>query len=345
MIPHSRPSLGPEEEEAACRVIRSGMLAQGREVAAFEEDLGKLLNADFVVALSSGSAALHLTLLALGIQSGDGVIMPAYVCTALLHAAAHVQAQPLLADITPQTLNIAPESVQRLLDQNARAILVPHMFGQSADLDALSQLGLPIVEDCAMALGATRHQKYLGTLGEIGIFSFYATKVLCAGEGGAIATSNAALADRVRDLREYDGRKDARPRFNYKMTDLQAAIARVQLQKLKGFVQKRRKMGQQYDLVLKHTSAQIPEFSEGSFPFRYVIRHEKGAHTLVNEFEARGVAARQPVFYPLHKCLNQPPTHLSQTELVYQEALSLPLYPALTESETHHILQVAQDLL
>ncbi len=345
MIPHSRPCLGVEEEEAACRVIRSGHLAQGPEVAALERELAARLGVDHVVAVSSGSAALHLALLALGIGPGDAVAMPTYVCAALLHAVQHVGADPLLVDIDPETLNIAPGDLAERLTPRTCAVLVPHMFGRAADLHALLALGVPIVEDCAMSLGAQIGGKTLGSLGRLAIFSFYATKVLGAGEGGAVAAATPELAERVRDLRDYDGRTDATPRFNYKLTDLQAAIARAQLRKLDPFIARRRQLGARYTQELAGTGALLPCFAPGDYPFRYVIRHPAGAPDLIPRFEANGVAARRPVFSPIHRCLDQPDRGYPNATAAFHQALSLPLYPALSETEVNRILQTAREVL
>ena len=345
MIPHSRPSLGPEEESAACRVIRSGHLAQGQEVAALESELSNVLGVAHVVAVSSGSAALHLALLALGVGHGDAIAMPTYVCAALLNAAHHVGARPVLADTHPETCNIAPDDLSRRLTPSVRAVMVPHMFGCAADLPALMAFGIPVVEDCAMALGAEQNGQKLGSIGRISTFSFYATKVLCAGEGGAAATADPDLADRLRDLRDYDGRHDGRPRFNYKLTDLQAAVARTQLRKLEAFVARRRQLGIQYARELASTGTGLPCFASGDYPFRYVVRHNKDAAGLIPRFEQAGVAARQPVFYPLHRCLGLADGDFPNATRVFQEALSLPLYPSLSDDEVHAILQTAREIL
>ena len=345
MIPHSRPALGPEEEAAACRVVRSGYLAQGSEVAALEAELGATLGVEHVVAVSSGSAALHLSLLALGIQPADRVAMPSYVCSALLHAVQHIKARPLLVDIDPDTLNIAPDDLARHRNLEIRAAFVPHMFGKAADLQSLLDLDIPIIEDCAMSLGAIYKGRKLGSLGRLSIFSFYATKVLCAGEGGAVATSSPEMAAQVRDLRDYDGRTDAQPRYNYKLTDLQAAIARVQLQKLHTLIARRRELGARYDRELSRTGAHLPGFEPGDYPFRYVVLHPDGAADLIPRFEAAGVAARRPVFCPIHRCLNLSDSDFPHTSDAYRRALSLPLYPDLSEPEVARVLQTAREVL
>ena len=344
-IPHSRPSLGLDEEKAACRVLRSGMLAQGTEVAALESELAKYLGVAHVIAVNSGSAALHLSLLALNIGSKDEVLLPSYVCTALLHAIRHVGATPVLVDIVPDTLQICPDDAANKKTEHTRAILVPHMFGKAADLSALISLDLPVIEDCALALGASQKGYKLGSKGKLAAFSFYATKVICGGEGGALATSDDNLADCLRDLRDYDGRHDDKTRFNYKLTDLQAAIVRVQLSKLPAFINRRKELGERYANTLASTGAQLPNFAPGEFPFRYIVRTLREASTVISAFETRGVAVRAPVFRPLHRVLNLPDESFTNTASAHNHAVSIPLYPALTQAETDRILIVAREVL
>ena len=174
-IPHSRPTLGAGEIRAATAVIESGHIAEGEAAKDFENEFARRLGVGYAVATSSGTAALHLSLLAMGIGVGDEVIMPGYVCTALLNAVSYVGASPVLADINPQTYNIDPDDVKNRLTERTRAIVVPHLFGLPADMESLLALNVPIIEDCAQAVGGFYNGSPLGTLGDVGIFSFYAS--------------------------------------------------------------------------------------------------------------------------------------------------------------------------
>ena len=345
MIPHSRPLMGPEEEEAAVRVVRSGQLAQGAEVAGFEDELRRFLRARHVVAVSSGTAALHLSLLSLGIGDGDGVALPSYVCAAVLQAIRYTGASPQLVDINSADLNISVTDLQTRTDPSTKAVIAPHMFGRSADLKGLLSNGLPVIEDCAMALGGVSGARHLGTMGALGVLSFYATKVIGGGEGGAVVTNDRSLAERVRDLRDYDGRGDAVVRYNYKMTDLQAAIGRAQLRKLPAFVERRRELGLRYGQELAGAQAELPEFGDGGYPFRYVIRHRAEAGELVRRFESNGIAARRPVFAPIHRCLGLPDVGFPATAEAHARCVSLPLHPSLSDAEVNAVLSVARELL
>jgi len=303
--------------------------------------LAKYLNVKHVVAVHSGSAALHLALLSLNLPSKTNVLLPSYVCTALLNAIRLIGATPILGDIDPHTFQLTPP----IQNKDIGAILAPHMFGHTVDITSLQHLGVPIIEDCALALGASYKGLPVGSLGQLSVFSFYATKVICGGEGGAIATQSDTLATYLRDLRDYDGRQDNKLRYNYKLTDLQAAIILAQLNKLNTFITKRRTLGQHYTDILSTTSAQLPIFKTGEFPFRYVIQHPKPASDLIAAFESRGVSVRKPVFYPLHNIVGENDSFYPHTTHAYQHAVSIPLYPDLSETETDHILQVAREVL
>ncbi len=204
--------MGEAEAEAAARVVRSGQVAQGREVEAFEREVADFTGRRYGVAVSSGTAALHLGLLALGIGEGQRVAVPSYVCTALLHATWAVGAVPVPCDIDAQTRNMAPAALAQL--ESVDVAIVPHMFGLPADMDAFDKLGIPYIEDCAMSIGATRAGRPLGSNGALSICSFYATKMLGVGEGGMVLTDERHLADAVRQRREYDGVPARRVHFN-----------------------------------------------------------------------------------------------------------------------------------
>jgi len=239
MIPHSRPTVSAEDAERVARVVRSGRLAQGAEVEAFERELATRLGVAAVAAVSSGSAALELALRALDVGPGDEVVVPTYACDALHHAVTRCGAAPVLADADPETFGPSAKDVAHRLTRRARAVVIVHPFGLALDLDAFLALGVPVVEDCAQAIGARVAGRAVGSRGALAIGSFYATKLITSGEGGAVAGPAERLA-RVRDARDYDEREDLIPRFNFKLTDIQAALGRSQLGRLDTFVARRR---------------------------------------------------------------------------------------------------------
>ena len=164
IIPHSRPTLGQAEIEPVVGVIASSQIAQGQVVHEFERTFAQKMNAKYAVSTNSGTAALHLVLLAMGIGEQDEVVIPSYVCTALLNAVKYVGATPVLAEIDPENYNLDPDDVKRRLTKRTKAVIVPHLFGLAADMEGLLALNVPIIEDCAQAIGSTYRQKYVGHL-------------------------------------------------------------------------------------------------------------------------------------------------------------------------------------
>jgi perosamine synthetase len=171
-IPHSRPTLGEEEARAAAEAVASGYVAEGRRVSGFEKAFCGFLRVPHAVAAPSGTAALHLTLSAMGVGPGDEVVMPSFVCSALLNAVNYTGAAAVAADIDPATFNLDPHDVEGRLSRRTRALIVPHLFGLAADLDAFAPLGVPVIEDCAQAAGGACGSRPAGSVGEAAVFSF-----------------------------------------------------------------------------------------------------------------------------------------------------------------------------
>ena len=320
MIPHSKPMLGAEEQAAATRALASGMLAQGAEVAAFEEEMATLTGRRHAVTFSSGTAALHAALLTLGMGAGRRVAMPSYVCAALLQAVAHVHAEAVLMDAGPGG---NPRAEQAPLD--AGVIIVPHLFGKAAALPAHPC----IIEDTAQSLGGPT-----GREGVITITSFYATKLMtAAGEGGMAFTSDQGMAEALRDLRDYDNRDDFRPRFAYKMTEVQAAVGRVQARRLPDFVARRRELAARYTQAFTGLPMTLPS-GEGHVYFRYVIATAE-SDSLAAHLARAGIDAKRPVYRPLHHYTGD---ICPGAERAHREFLSLPIYPALTDAEADTVI-------
>ncbi len=342
LIPHSKPFLGEEEKRACCEVIESGQIAQGPRVEKFEKRFSEFLGMPQGVATSSGTTALHLALLALGVGKNDEVIMPSYVCSALLNATCATGAIPRIADIEPDYFNMDPEQVRKNLTPKTKAIIVPHLFGFPADMDRLLTFGVPIIEDCAQTIGARWRGKLIGTLAEVSIFSFYATKVMTTSEGGMVLSKSKKLIEKIRDLRDYDYKKTYKPRFNYKMTDLQAAMGIVQLEKLPFFIQRRREISSSYHNEFSNLKLGLPltksnPQAEPIF-YRYILPIKKNRKIFEKNLYQRGIACTPPVDKPLHRYLKLSPTNYKVTEEVFKTALSIPIYPALTENEVQKII-------
>lgn len=346
MIPHSRPAIDEEDVRATAEVLRSGQIAQGPWVERFERDMATFVGVQGGVAVSSGTAALELALRALRIGADDEVIMPSYVCPAPWLATQRVGAQARLVDIDLDTFNIDPLAACQAVTDKTRAIIVPHLFGLPADLTALERLGIPLIEDCAQTLGVTEQGRPVGTVGRLVVCSFYATKLLCAGEGGMVLSNEGALLERVRSLREYDGVPTLDPSsFNLKLTDLQASLGSSQLGRFSAFHDRRRFLAAAYQEVLSSKAVVCPSAPSGRTHgyYRFVIRLPhlrtvpEGLIGLISRLEEQGMHCRKPVFRPLHRYLNQ--SGFPNSDEADRTALSIPLYPDLTDDEVRQIQQ------
>jgi dTDP-4-amino-4,6-dideoxygalactose transaminase len=335
-IPHSLPTLGEEEAKGLQEVLASGRIATGEEVEQFEQAMASYLGLTGAVATSSGTAALHLSLLALGVKEGDEVICPSFTCSALLNAVCHCRATPCLVDVSNETMNISVSATRKALTQRTAAIIIPHMFGYPVEaMDAFLALGPPVIEDCAQSLGATYQGKMVGTWGAATIFSFYATKVITTGQGGMVASSDKRLLAEVQDLRAYDKKEDYKIRYNFCMTDLQARMGRIQLAKLPTFLEAREQRAQWYDKHLKGLKGMMMPRTGGIY-YRYIVRIPAGKlDEVINRLHRDGIEAQRPVFRPLHRYLGL--DGFAATEQVFAEALSLPIYPRLKTADMRHV--------
>ena len=343
-VPHSRPTLGAEEAEAARRVVMSGQLSQGAETRAFEEEVAEFVGRRHAIAVSSGTAALHLALKLLGVRGDSEIIFPSYVCAALLHATRAAGARPVVCDIDANTLNVDGRDAVRRESPPSRAAIVPHMFGLPASMPGFLGKGMAVIEDCAMAIGATSKGKRVGSFGEISVCSFFATKVICSGgEGGMLLTDDRSLADRARAFREYDALPADEIRYNYKMTDLAAAVGRIQLRRLPEFLGRRREIAAAYHRSLQHLGLRLPENDEHIY-FRYVIQGRVDAKIFVQDMERRGVQARRPVFKPLHSELGYSDDSYPSTAAAHRHNVSLPLYPSLEPGEIQRVVEAVAEV-
>ncbi|MBW2344824.1 MAG: DegT/DnrJ/EryC1/StrS family aminotransferase [Deltaproteobacteria bacterium] len=344
MITHSKIVLDEEEITGVADVLHSGLLVQGEVVSSLEKKLASFIGVRHAGAVSSGTAALHLSLISLGIGHVSEVIIPSYVCTALLNAIHYVRATPVLVDIEPDTYNISAEQVEKAVSKKTGAVIVPHMFGLPADMDAILSLGIPVIEDCAQSVGAKFRGRHVGSFGTMSIFSLYATKMLCGGEGGLILSDDSDLIALARDLRDYDEKETYTPRYNYKLTDIQAALGESQLKRLPSFIRKRREIVGLYNAGLEGVVPRIPAAPEGREHvfYRYVILIDDPTG-FIDKMQEKGIMCRRPVFKPLHRYLDL--SGYEVTEEVWSKAVSIPIYPSLTEQEAHRIVDAIRTVI
>ena len=345
IIPHSAPTLSFQDRQSVEKVLTTPYIAQEKKVQEFEEAFSRYLNVKGSVAVSSGTAALHLALLTLGVKKGDEVIFPSYVCTALLNAVLYVGATPCLVDVNEDDFNISLVDVKRKINRRTKAIIVPHMFGLPADLNPLIKIGIPLIEDCAQSIGAEYQRKKVGSLGQISICSFYATKVLTTGEGGMIFSNHQKYLDRARNLRQYDHVSKFQLRFNYKLTDFQAALGLSQLKQLPQFISRRQAMAKQYQEAFRNLDIILPQGFSGRehIFYRYVIRVKDSAKKVIDTLRRKGVDASAPVFKPIHVYLNKKGFPVSQK--LFETSVSIPLYPAMSGQDVKRIISVIRERL
>jgi dTDP-4-amino-4,6-dideoxygalactose transaminase len=344
VIPHSRPTLGEEEALAVAEVVRSGYISQGDKVREFEEELARFIGVKGAVATNSGSSALHLGLLAMGISPGDEVLIPSYVCSALLNTVYQVGASPNLCDIESESFNISCESIEDSRTEDTKAVIVPHMFGSPADLEKIEKLGIPIIEDCAQSIGAKYGDKRVGSIGRFSILSFYACKMMACGEGGALLSDDEEILRIARDRRDYDEKEHYKVRYNYKMSDIQAALGLVQLKKLPDLVQKRKEIALRYNGAFSDMDLELPKGEFDHVYYRYVVKARNDVSEIISKIKEKGVMAERPVFKPLHRYLELR-SGFKNTDRVYSTALSIPIYPSLTEEEQKQVIETVSNSL
>ena len=335
-IPHSRPTIDENDIIAVTKVLASGMIAQGEKVRKFEDAVSRFVGTKYAVAVSSGTSALHLALLGLGVGPMDEVLMPSYVCSSPYFAATQTGGVPKIVDIDLKDLNIDAEAAKCLVCSRTKALVVPHMFGNPAQVEELLALGVPLIEDCAQSLGAKYHKREVGSFGEASVFSFYATKMITTGEGGMILTDQREIFERVQDLRDYDKKLLKPVKYNYKMTDFQAALGLSQLEKLQKFIERREKIASTYSESFSDCKCEIPDMTpeKSSAFYRYVIMLDR-LTTVQKRSKQNGVMCERPVNMPLHKYL--PSFKCPHSERAFERALSIPIYPSLTEDEIEFV--------
>ena len=337
MIPHNQPTLGRLETFAAQRVLESGWPAQGREVDAFETEVCESLGLaeGHAVALSSGTATLFMALWVLGAK-GRHVAIPVYSCAALRNAVVMAGAIPVSIDVAVGSPNIDMTAV---ITRDVDMVIAAHMFGIPCSFNQ-ENFSIPIIEDCAQAFGARIGGQPVGLSGTVGVFSFYATKMITSGgQGGMLISRDKGLVDTVRDYREFDCRHDRTPRFNFQMTDLQAAVGRAQLAQLDQFLDRRRRTHTIY------AARGLPLWPE-NLPSAIAPSHYRAIlqvadpTRVIAELERAQVRAIIPVEdwellddadgFPIAKSL----TH---------SAVSIPIHPALSEREIRFIADVVSE--
>jgi len=358
MIPISKPCLGEEEIQAIAAVLESGQLAQGRRVVEFEEQFAAFCGVNHAIATSSGTTALWIALLANNIGSGDEVITSPFTFIASAHAILYTGARPVFVDIDAETFNLDPAKIEARITPRTKAILPIHLYGHSCDMDRIMEIAhrhnLVVIEDACQAHGAAINGQKVGSFGT-GCFSFYATKNMTAGEGGMITTNDEGVADQARLLRAHGMRKRYYHEtlgYNFRMTDLQAAIGLVQLVKLEQFNKQRQANARFLAEGLSSLNGLVlPRVLPGYVHVfhQFTLRIPKKRDVFRDKLLASGVGTE--IYYPLsvHKqeIFQQIASEddLVLAEEASNEVVSLPVHPALSENDLDKIIEVVRSVV
>jgi len=338
------PDLGREELDALAEVIEDGQLTMGPRVAEFEAALADACETRFAVAVSSGTAALHLGVLALGLEPGSEVLVPAYTFPATANVVALSGLRPVLVDVDPTTMNLDPANVE--VGPRTRAILAVHLFGRPARLEELPDV--PLLEDAAGALGARRRGRACGSLGLAGCLSFHPRKIVTTGEGGAVTTDDERVAAAVRRLRHHGWRDDdmPAPALNYRLPDLLCAIGTTQLARLDELLAARTRIAEGYAARLCHLPVVLPQADEGDVHGwqAYVIQVERRDEVLA-ALRAEGIEAQIGTYaLPLLGAYRDQGSFPGAVH-AYERALALPFHTRLTEGDLDRVAAALDKLV
>ncbi len=356
-LPAQLRGVRKDLEAAIARTIDHCSFCLGPDVAQFEKDFARFVGAEHCVGFNSGTSALHVAMLLLGVGPGDEVITTPFTFVATSWAISYVGAKPVYVDVDDATFNLDPKFIERAITRRTRAVMPVHLYGHPFDVEAILAVcrkhKLPLVEDAAQAHGAKYRGKIVGTFGQISCFSFYPGKNLGAcGEGGALVTDNTAFDRRARGLREHGSTVryyHDEVGYNYRMEGIQGATLGVKLKHLTKWTNERRRVAHRYHELLAGTPLQLPrEAAWGESVYHlYVVRHPR-RDELKKHLETNGIGCALHYPLPLHlqKCyanLGHKPGDFPVAEKAARECLSLPIYPELTDNQILRVADVIKD--
>jgi perosamine synthetase len=371
-IPITKPYLGGEEKELISKVIDSGWVSQGPMVAEFEEMFAEYVGARYAVATTSCTTALHAALSVSGIGSGDEVIVPSLSFIATANAVIHCGAKPVFVEIDPETCNIDAGNIEAGVTEKTKAIMPVHQIGLPADIDAIKDIAdryrLKIIEDAACAIGSEYKGKKIGGHGNIACFSFHPRKIITTGEGGMITTDDLKIAERLRRFRHHgmsvsDLERHKAQRviiesyleigYNYRMTDMQAAMGIVQMKKLPEILKKRQDIAERYNEAFSKIAClrvpKVPEYAVHNYQSYWVEILDNSTvnrNELMQRLLEKGISTKRGVM-AIHKepCYSKYNVTLPNTERITANTIILPLYPSMADEEVQYVIEGLFDIL
>lgn len=362
MIPVAEPSLSEEELKNVVEVVKSGWISsKGEYVTKFEKEFAKFIGTRYSQSTSSGTTALHLALKAIGIKKGDEVIVPTLTFIATANVVLYCNAKPVFVDSHPEYWCIDPEKIEKKITQRTKAIVPVHLYGHPCDMDPIMDLAkahdLYVIEDAAEAHGAEYKGKKVGSIGDIGCFSFYGNKIITTGEGGMCTTNNEDLAKKIELLKNHGMNPQRRywhevVGFNYRMTNLQAAVGLAQLRKIDKFIETKRKNARFYNSLLQDIKGITlpPEMSWAKnvyWMYSILIENydDRNRDTLLENLLEKGVETR-PFFYPIHTMpIYKQSGEFSIAEKLSQEGLNLPSGVTLQKADIEYISEIIKSTM
>jgi dTDP-4-amino-4,6-dideoxygalactose transaminase len=370
-LPYNLPLIGEEEIKSITDVLRSGWLTMGPRTLEFEKLIADYVGSKYAVAVNSCTAALHLSLLSLGIGKGDEVITSPFTFAATGNTIIHAGAKPVFVDIRKDTYNIDPDKIEARITPSTKAIMPVHYAGQSCDikviLDIASDHDLFVIEDAAHAIGSEYDDRKIGSFGDTTCFSFYATKNMTTGEGGAITTDSEDLSNKLRTFRLHGISKDAWNRYSekgkwyyeiesagwkYNMTDIQAAIGIPQIKKLDDFIKIRIKYAKIYSEMFSGLDVTVPYENPRAkhiYHLYPLLLNSYNRVEFIEEMNKKGIGVSVHFIplhlHPLYAQMGFKKGDYPVTEWVYEREVSLPLYPKMTESQVFRVVNAVVDIL
>lgn len=363
IIPVAEPFIGKEEEKLVLEGMRSGWISSiGKYIDQFEKEFAKFCVTKYAITTSNGTAALHLCLVAGGLGAGDEVIVPSMTFVATANAVAYTGAKPVFCDCEKETWNIDPDEIKKKINARTKAIIPVHLYGHPANMGSILAIAkkyeLLVIEDAAEAHGAMYKQKKVGSLGDMGCFSFFGNKIITTGEGGMVTTNNKEIAAKIRMFRDHGYSKKRRyyhPHigFNYRMTNLQAAIGLAQVRKIENIIDRKREIALLYGKLLdplcpKITLAPEASWAKNVFWMYSILINKSSKKTrdfVINELKKKGIDSR-PFFFPIHKLPKyKTGEYLPVAEMLGSCGINLPSSVTLTSDKIKFICDNIKEIL